>query len=213
MSQCTARSKRTGQACGAQAMSGRSVCYHHGGKSLSGFGHPSFKTGRYSRHLPNRARQRYEAGLADPNLIALADEVALLDQRTAELLERHKHGETAARWEMAQESLRAVLSFFEGADYDNAGEALDELGKIIYGGNDYEQWKEIRELAQERRKLAEAERKRLEAAQQTITVTQLLGFMAAVSALIREHVEDTEALRGISNGVRALMMREGFRGG
>ncbi|MBA3873881.1 MAG: hypothetical protein H0X30_32515 [Anaerolineae bacterium] len=46
---CTAMSKRTHQPCRARAMRGSEVCYHHGGRSRSGFAHPNYKYGFYCK--------------------------------------------------------------------------------------------------------------------------------------------------------------------
>ena len=49
---CTARSKRTEVRCGAPAMRGKSVCYHHGGKAggPSGKRNGNWKHGGRTRH-------------------------------------------------------------------------------------------------------------------------------------------------------------------
>lgn len=60
----------------------------HGGKSLVGPANPAWKGGRYSRLFPTQLRARYEAMLADPALLSLSKEVALVDARIGELLDR-----------------------------------------------------------------------------------------------------------------------------
>lgn len=85
---CTAKSKRTGQNCGANAMIGKTVCYHHGGKSPRGAASANFKHGRYSLNLPTRLAGKYEQAKSDPDLLALKEEISLTDVRITELLER-----------------------------------------------------------------------------------------------------------------------------
>lgn len=48
---CTAKSKRTGEQCGGQAVTGKDKCRMHGGSSLSGVDQPRFKHGLYSKEL------------------------------------------------------------------------------------------------------------------------------------------------------------------
>ena len=85
--QCKARSKRSGQRCLKHASPGREVCHIHGGGSLRGADHPRFKTGRYSKFLPDRLAERYHRALADPGILRLDDEIALVDAQLQVRLE------------------------------------------------------------------------------------------------------------------------------
>ena len=86
MARCTATSKRTGERCGAHAVTGRAVCHHHGGKTPAGVASPHFRHGRHSRRLPTRLAARIAEAGADPEWGSLRAEVALLDARIADLL-------------------------------------------------------------------------------------------------------------------------------
>ncbi len=78
---------RKGEQCRKPAVPGRTVCHYHGGKTPVGAAAPAFKHGRYSKYLPKRWLERYEAALANPDLLALKDEIALIDLRIADLVE------------------------------------------------------------------------------------------------------------------------------
>ncbi len=85
--------KRDGTPCKASAMkNGR--CRIHGGLTPSGFASPQFKTGRYSKVLPEAMRRRYEVARDDEDLLSLRDEIALLDLRIIELLGRAEDEDT-----------------------------------------------------------------------------------------------------------------------
>ncbi len=58
----------------------------HGGASPSGLGSPNFKTGRYSKHLPAKLADRYHEAVNDADLLAMRDDIALLDARIGERL-------------------------------------------------------------------------------------------------------------------------------
>ncbi len=73
MSQCTAKSKRTGERCQRPAIEGKSVCYHHGGKST---GRPTTHA-RYSKSLPPKLTERYEYFKTDPDILNLKSDLAL----------------------------------------------------------------------------------------------------------------------------------------
>ncbi|MCB9150722.1 MAG: hypothetical protein H6641_18365 [Caldilineaceae bacterium] len=84
---CTARSKRSGERCKKAAMRGRNVCMFHGGKTPRGVASGSFKTGRYSQHLPTRLAARYCEAQNDQKLLDLHEEIALIDARIADMLD------------------------------------------------------------------------------------------------------------------------------
>lgn len=88
MARCTAKAKQTGARCKRNATPGRNVCRMHGGKSLRGIDAPNFKTGRYSKCLPDRLAERYEEALNDAELTRLGDEIALVDARLQDVIER-----------------------------------------------------------------------------------------------------------------------------
>jgi hypothetical protein len=86
--QCQARKKRTGEQCRRRAVAGMRVCTVHGGLTPRGAASVHFKTGRYSRYLPARLLDKYEDAGTDPRLLELREDIALLDARIAQLLER-----------------------------------------------------------------------------------------------------------------------------
>lgn len=137
-------------------------CRLHGGLTPAGAAHPAFIHGRYSKYLPTRLSERYRTAATDPDLLALGSEVALLDARLAELVER-----------------------------TNATEA----GVV---------WAEIVQLVEQRRRLVESERRRLVDLQQYLTAEQALGLITAITASVRRHVHDREALRAISADVARI---------
>lgn len=63
--QCTATSKRSGQRCRRSAMTDRTVCQVHGGKTPRGVASPHFRHGRYSILLRARPTARVTTNLND----------------------------------------------------------------------------------------------------------------------------------------------------
>lgn len=192
---CTARSKRTGQPCQRPAMTGKTVCYHHGGKSRAGLAAPAFKTGRYSKYLPARLLDRYEAALADDTLLELREEIALLDARLVDLLSRVDTGEAGGLWLRA----RAAWEASQSADAATALAARLELAQLFTDGvADYEAWAAVSALMTQRQRLVESERKRLVEMQQTITVERAMLLLTAIIESVRTHVNDPTAMAAIS---------------
>lgn len=204
------RANGSGEHCGAWAVRGRRVCKMHGGLTPApGPGHPAYKHGRYSKVTPRGIAALYHAGLSDPRLLEMNDELALLDARAAQLLNRAATGESEARWTLVQEAMRAVLSFQAQGDADNLDDAIGELGKLVFAGSDYDAWREVIAVIDARRKVANTERSRLQAAQQTITIAQLMAMMAALSGIINSRVTDPVLKSEIADDIRRLLMREG----
>lgn len=200
MAQCTATSKRTGERCGAQAITGRTVCRHHGGKSLVGPASPQWKDGRRSKYLPKRLLDDYLASLNNPDKLALDEEIALLDTRLVDLLRRIDAGESGQLWRALLTATRAYEAAQRAKDPAAMAAALDTMvDRITSGHTDAAAWQEVRAVVQERRRLIESERKRLVEAQQVIAVDQALAMMAALVDAVRAHVRDDATLRAVAS--------------
>jgi hypothetical protein len=85
---CTAKSKRSGEQCRRHATRGREVCRMHGGATPRGMASPHWRGRGYSKDLPTRLYERWEAGLNDPKLLELHSEIALIDARLGEMFVR-----------------------------------------------------------------------------------------------------------------------------
>ncbi len=211
---CRARKSDGVTPCRAWAVAGRSVCWAHGGASPApGPSHPNFRHGRYSRVVPRGIRSLYEAGLRDPELLAMTDEMAVLDARAGELLARIGTGESAERWKQVREAMRVVLSFQAQGDGENTEEAISELSKLIFASDDYEGWGEIVRVYDARRKISNTERARRQAAEASISAAQVMALMSSLSAIIVGHVADPQARTLIAEDIRRLMSREGLSSG
>lgn len=183
-------------------------CRMHGGRSLIGAASPQFKTGRYSKHLPARLSARYQEAQNDPQLLALRDEVALIDSRLAELLGRVDTGESAQRWKEAQEAFDELRKARTKGDAKEFAAAMDELERALLSGNDYGLWAEIANAVNLRKQLVESERKRLVEMQQMITSERAMVLLTTVVDIIRSHVTDRNTLTAISAEFRKLAVVE-----
>jgi hypothetical protein len=203
--QCTAKSKQSGAQCRNQAINGTTKCRMHGGASLAGVASPTFKTGRYSKFLPERLAGKYAEALADQNLLALRDEIALVGTRLGELVARLDTGESERRWQLLQDAyadLQAATRQNNAAAFKTA---LAQLGAALdAGGQEYALWREIAELTEQRRRLVDSEHKRLVSMQQMISTEQAVVLLAAITDIIRRNVADPQAVAVISTELRAL---------
>ena len=79
---------RQGRPCAKPPLRGRERCRNHGGASPVGMAHPNFKTGRWSRYLPKNLKAKYEEAQADPFAKTHTSDLALIDAKVKDLLER-----------------------------------------------------------------------------------------------------------------------------
>jgi hypothetical protein len=89
---------RSGGRCKQPGTGAGGRCKFHGGATPVGPASPHFKTGRYSRLLKDikGIGNHYERALTDPDLLTLREEIALVDARLGQLLEKVAHGGTRA---------------------------------------------------------------------------------------------------------------------
>ncbi len=95
---CTAKSKQSGGQCKNRPVTARRVCRMHGGKSLSGFASPSYRTGKWSADLPSRLAGRYQDAASDPELLSLRNSIALIESFIGDELKRLDTGESGRLW-------------------------------------------------------------------------------------------------------------------
>jgi hypothetical protein len=196
---------RTGKPCQSYPMpNGR--CRMHGGASLAGIASPSFKDGRRSRYLPYRMLSQYEASINNPELLALREEIAVLDARVSDLMSRVDSGEAGAAWKQAQETLIAINTAIAEQKTADLRIALTIMDKTVNRGlSDYFAWDEIWKLVEQRRRLVESERKRLVEMQQVIGVDRAMVLVAAIIDVLRRHIADRKLLSVIGHDLNKIL--------
>lgn len=181
-------------------------CRIHGGKSLAGIASPTYQTGRYSRYLPGRLLGRYAEAQANPALLELRADIALIDARIGDLIARVDTGESGALWARLMQARSDLLLYRRAGDTVKTAEALNTLLDLVGQGHaDYRAWAEVGATIEQRRRLVESERKRLVEMQQTLTVEKAMLLIGAIGGIIKAHVQDRQALAAISNDIQALV--------
>ncbi len=184
-------------------------CYLHGGKSLAGQASPRFRTGRYSKYLPARLQDRYQTAVEDRELLAMREDIALLDARIGELVERIDTRESGAAWMAAHTALSLYFQNYQSRRpeaVEKAAQALTDLDEAITRGlSDYQNWAEINATLEQRRKLVESERKRLVEMQQVITAERAVLLFSAFVDIIKRNVTDRSQLTAITRELGELL--------
>ena len=204
MAECGAK-KRDGTPCRARAIpNGR--CRLHGGKSLIGPASPTFKHGRYSKVIPSNLGERYQQALADENLLALNEEIALFDARLGQLLSKVDTGEAGALWRKAKDEYKLLDQAIRDGDAAELKTHMANLGVLLGRGvSDYAAWDEIGKTVALREKLAASERKRLVETQVTLDLRTGQAFILRVLQSVERHVEDRQTLAAIATELRPLI--------
>jgi len=207
MAQCTAKSKRSQEQCKRGATAGNTKCHIHGGKSYIGPASGTYKTGRYSKLLPARLAARYNEAQADPDLLVLRDEVALLDARLGDVLGNVNTGESESIWKALQRKNAELRTAIKVKDNPRVNQTVKELSELIDdGASEIEAWGEVYNLLDQRRRLVESERKRLVEMQQMISAERAMVLLSVILDTIQRHVTDRSILAAISADFGKLTM-------
>jgi hypothetical protein len=177
----------------------------HGGKSPRGLASPLTRTGRYSRDLPTRVLARYESALADPELLSVRDDVALLQGAITDVMSEMKEAEARPDLDQILSSVERISSEWTGWDWTRMQGELDKLKESIVGQRSQRAaMREVRELIREKAQLVAQENRLLLDRQQMITVEQYLLGMRALGLAVRRLVDDPVKLRQIDVEFRRL---------
>lgn len=112
---CDAKTTDGQRRCQSGILYPNGRCRKHGGASLSGAAHPSFKGNPANRSelLPKKLRQFYNASLArGADQVNLEQEIALVDANIGRLLYQLREGTKGGEWRLIVEEgikLRAAL--------------------------------------------------------------------------------------------------------
>jgi len=185
-------------------------CRLHGGRATSGPASATWKTGRYSRYAPQGILDRYEESRRDDDLLALREEIALIDGRLAQLLQTVGINAPGKLWADARDQFDRLRLALSRRDAGLANDATLKLGEALStGGMEAANWEIIERLIELRRRLSESEQKRLVAMQQMITAEEAVIFLAQNSELLRRNLAGhPELLRSISDELRVVALKK-----
>ena len=193
--------------CQQRPVPGKTRCRLHGGASLLGPSHPSFVHGRYSSDLPASLAARLQVGLADPELLSLRAEMALLDARNGELLAAIKDGEAGQEAPVAARALREMEAAQRAGDGALARVKLEAVLQAIKSRSAARDvHRQVAENLRLRGYLQEREVKRLSALHQSIRLDELAAIMGQIATLAADLIP-REALVTFQTGMRALLYR------
>lgn len=189
---------------------GRDGCSRHGGKALKGPAHPNWKGGAsksyLGKHLPHRLAERFEAALADPELLSLRPNLALSATRLGELLDKLSTTESGIAWKEMRACLVGLRTTVLNGDKGEAAQMVEHLADLVSQAvSEYQQWDDIREAQEHHRRLADTERKREDHLQAHVTAQQFTLFLAYFYRVINEEVSNPKEIVRIADKIKRVM--------
>lgn len=187
---CNARSKRTGEQCGALAMRGKEKCYHRGGKSLTGTASPSFGHGLYSRQATAAFGSLFTEIRADADLGELRDDLSVFIALAREQLEGIRSGESKEAWKALQKIFTDLRGKESEGNVPGVQTCLAAMGEIIQRGVlAHHARSELADLLEKQSRVADRENRRLDSKYRSIAVDQAMVILIAIANSIRMAVE------------------------
>lgn len=215
---------------------GNGRCERCGGKSpVAGPTHPTYKSGRWSKFLPEQIRERVNDAAADPELLSARRQVEIVDARLTMLLERIKTGESGSAWESllearvefaaASQAIQKLQAQLQSASDDAtfgmlqsekekqqkiASEAVNRVWRIIDGAAKSETaWREAIDLFHEHTQFQRAEIQTQVQLRQVMTAEQAMVFVMNVQQAIADTVKDPKEKAAIGLRLAQLLGRAG----
>lgn len=178
-------------------------CRHHGGDSIKGKDHPDFKTGRYSKALPDNVAARFQEVRNDEHLTDLREEIALIVTRIEEVLSNLEAKDSAKLWRNVEKRFEEFKVARDTDDTEGMAEALHYLERLIAKGTELRNsWEEITSLAEKKRRLVDSERRREKALQAYIPMEDFVMSMHTVDEILRRHIDDPDTMKEIARDLR-----------
>lgn len=195
---------RRGGRCKQAVRMGNVVCRHHGAGTAAKPGGRPPVTGKHSKHLPLRLLEQYEEFMNNPDVLSMRSELALLDMRVGEILERLDTSHSDAAWG----KIRLAYSILKRMDGIDDASMLDMEGlleeAIDIEVEEREVWDEVGKLIEQRRKVADTERRRVVDAHQYLSYSEATAMLAFVVDTVMTHVDDPQVRKLIAERLRVF---------
>lgn len=194
--------KRDGERCKSWALTGSDYCRAHGGNRAKGIANGNYKHGRYSKVLPRRLVARFEAALADPELLSHSQDLAVMVTRQLELAERLGSEESSRAWREMRAVWDALEEGIRAGDPDAIRSALTDGSRVIRDGvGEWAAWADWVQITREVTALRRVERERVLQAQILMRGDEVMALIDLILTSVRAHVSDQHTLAAIQKDV------------
>lgn len=154
-----------------------------------------WRANHYVERMPDNLKFVFSRAAENDALVSMKYQMALVDAREVQLLERLGTEESGKAWLKIRAEAETLKQHIENEDTTNQAKSLWALLKAIEeGSNDDVIWGEIRENAEFRRKLSESERKHIESERAQMSMEQIGQIAAFFGNLLKRYVTDPARL-------------------
>lgn len=175
---------RAGGTCRRYPLANRNRCRLHGGASPRGLASASWKTGEFSKALPQELAKRYRAMLTDTELINLCHEASLLDCKLLSLLEQT--GKPSGSWDEVIKFNNDMDAAAKRNDIPASRAALNSMKEVIARADgERSLWKDIMAVIERKRRITDSIMRHRVAAAEVITLTAVNTLFDGLAKLIR----------------------------
>jgi hypothetical protein len=188
----------------------------HNGNAPRGIASASFKTGKHSKYLPERMIARYDEARADREFLALQEDIALIDSRISDVLQRVDTGDCGENWKALGMAVREFNEFERKAKNTinpqkqaewtaERDERMRMICVLVEAGlSDYKNWQELGCWLEKRRVTVESEQKRLVAMKELATSDQVAQLFGGIARAVHIYVTDPDEKSNLSREMDKL---------
>lgn len=164
--------------------------------------HPTWKHGRYSIAIPKGLKPILEQAAADPDLMNLRQEIALIQTAVVDSVAAL---ETVTGVQVSS-LLNAARKVRETKGQDGHEAALESLLELCErAGESADKWDAVADLTERKARLVLAEHKRAAELEQMIPANRLFALIEYIMQVIRETVKDRDVVIAIGNRLRTVL--------
>lgn len=172
----------------------------HGGNAQHAIGvnNKSFKHGRHSKYLPAKLNELYVEARSNPELLEMADHIALLEAHMQEILATSTAGEAVPKWSDLAEAFGRVETDILSGDLAAAVPGMERIHQILESGMNWDRtWDQVTSTMEQLRRLTDTETKRKRELNQMVPVERVIILMAAVGEAVKRHVKDPAQIQAV----------------
>ena len=197
---CAGKNK-SGKQCGRWAQHDSKYCYQCSRKGISkatqfkpGPANPNWTGGAYANTIHKSLYQAYQDGLADPELLSVRPEAALVRARIEYLLSMEGTGESMETWKDLLHAKGQFLIYVKGKtkqDIEKRDYWLKQILDLVDQGNTHSMiWSDIRSQVTLLDKLKSSERKRILEAKAFVSITEAIAMLQTITWTLEKVVGD-----------------------
>ena len=185
-------------------------CRMHGGKARKGVEHPNSSHLRYSKYAPDKIVERYKEMVADPQMLTLKEEIALIRARIAELLGNIKEQQSEQTWVELRATLRQVQKARSKKDVPKMATGLTQMEELIEAGfSTVDDWGELGAQMDRLSRLVALERRHIIEMRYLMSAEQVGVLFTQLIQILTMRITDADTRRAVVTDIRGLLAHPG----